>query len=457
MKKFLILLLFLISVSAFSQKQYKIEGKISGLDKQKVYLGSLHGERVTVLDSTLSDATGNLAFTIPAELPVGMYRISAGKDVIIDLILNKENVNFTTSVFAVTDSLKITGSVENTVYYHYMNLDRKAQNKLELLTPVLDFYPDKDPFYGVISSEYEKIQKRLASSLDSLVKRYPQTYAIRVIKMQQTPFLSADLKKDQRLVYLKQHFLDNLDFNDTLLLRSNAWSNKAISYLSLYSGNRLTQAQLEAEFIKGVTTILSAASGNPYVFKFLLDYYVGGFDKYHFDDVITYMADNFQDPFACEDKDRKSTLQKKLDHFKKLAVGKQAPDLEVPDRNGKMISLASINSDYTLLIFWSSACSHCVEMMPKVKDLYDKQKSKKMEIMSVSLDTDKKEWTDFITGNKFSWIDVSDLKGFAGKDADDYNIYATPTMFLLDKDKKIVAKPVSYRELENSLTELGLR
>ncbi|MGE5424513.1 MAG: thioredoxin-like domain-containing protein [Syntrophothermus sp.] len=456
MRKSFIFILLILGIQAFAGNSYVLKGRISGLDRQKVFLLSIYGERTTKVDSVISDSLGRLTFNLPEKLPVGLYRLMSGKDLVIDLILNHENVEFQTSFQSVADSLRFLASAENRLYYFYMQLDRKTQQKLELLTPVLDFYPDNDRYYQETAAHYEQMQKELQHVLDSLKHQYPEAFAIRIFNLQKTPFLPAALKKNQRLDYLKNHYLDNIDFSDTLLLHSNAWSNKAISYLSLYSNNRFTQPQLEAEFIRGVTAILSAASVNPYIFKFLLDYYVGGFDKYHFDDVIEYMADNFQDPFACEDQTRKSVLQKKLDNFKKISVGKDAPELKVTDKNGKDTDLYKIRSEYTLVVFWSSECSHCVEMMPKLKTFYDKQKPKRVEVMAVSLDTNQKSWLDFIRENKFNWIDVSDLKGFAGKAADDYNIYATPTMFLLDKDKKIVAKPVSYRELELNLSELGL-
>ncbi|MFH1936922.1 MAG: redoxin domain-containing protein, partial [Bacteroidota bacterium] len=245
-------------------------------------------------------------------------------------------------------------------------------------------------------------------------------------------------------------------FNDTALLRSNAWPNKAISYLALYSSNRLTQKQLETEFIKAVTVMLSAAGENPDLFKFLLDYLVSGFDKYHFEDVITYIAENFQDPYACEDKEKKSALQKKLDTFKKIAIGQPAPDFELPDTGSNVIKLSEIPTEYTLLIFWSSECGHCTEMLPKAKALYEAQNPKRYEILAVSIDTSRAGWMEVVNGEKLNWINASELKGFDGKSADLYNIYATPTMFLLDRNKKIVAKPVSYRELEVALREQGL-
>ncbi len=197
-------------------------------------------------------------------------------------------------------------------------------------------------------------------TIDSLFALYPDSYAVRLFRLQQTPYLSAGLTKDDRIAYLKQHFLDDVNFNDTLSLRSNAWANKAISYLALYSNNKYSQKQLESEFIKAITIILSKASVNANVYKFLLDYFVGGFDKYHFDAVITYMADNFQDPFSCEDQARKTQLQKKLENFKKISIGKIAPDIAIPDPKGKLIRLSEIKSEYTLLVFWTSECGHCI-------------------------------------------------------------------------------------------------
>ena len=113
-----------------------------------------------------------------------------------------------------------------------------------------------------------------------------------------TPFLPAGLSKEDQMKFLRLHFLDQIDFQDTMLLYSNAWANKAIAYLSLYGNSKISQKELEGEFIKAVTVMLGAASVNADIYKFLLDYFVGGFDKYHFDGVITYMADHFQDPFC---------------------------------------------------------------------------------------------------------------------------------------------------------------
>lgn len=452
-KHLLLLLVFLLSfVTAFSKNT--LDGTIKNLGKTRVYLMSIYGERTKVVDSTLSDSAGRVHFSISSDLLPGMYRIGWSKTGFVNLILNHEDVKFETLAAASEDSLKILISTENQIYRSFSAMLRKNQAKLELLMPVVDFYPVKDAFYYSVVNEFQSVQKVQFAALDSLVRLYPASYAVRMEKVLQTPYISGSLSSAARLEFLKQHYWDKVDFNDTSLLRSNVFADKVISYLAIYQNNRFSQKQLEVEFIKAVTVALGAASVNKETYKFMLDYLVGGFDKYHFDDVITYMADNFQDPYSCEDAARKSALQKKLDNFKKLAVGKIAPDIEVPDYKGGKVSLLGIKNEFTLLVFWSTQCPHCTEMMPKLKAWYDKQSPKKLEVMAVSLDTNRNEWVSFAKKEKLNWINVSELKGYAGKAEDEYNVYATPTMYLIDKDKKILAKPITWRELEQDLNQV---
>jgi peroxiredoxin len=450
-----ILVTVILLVSAMVQAQNRIEGSIADLGGKRIFLMSIYGEKTKSIDSVLADTTGHFRFTIVNRLP-GMYRVLWSKEGFVDLVWNQEDVVFTTKSGSAEDSLRIILSLENTINLAYVRSDRMNQAKLQVLVPVVDYYPAKDAFYATVITEFERIQQSQQRYLDSLAGIYPKSFAVRVAKVYQTPFIPASLNKDDRISLLKQHYFDRIDFSDTSLLRSMVFVNKAIAYLSLYSNNRLPQKQLEAEFIKAVTLMLGAASVNPVIYKFWLDYLVGGFDKYHFDEVITYIADNFQDPSSCEDQERKSALQKKLDTFKKIAIGKIAPDLEVPDNKGKQVKLAGISTEYTLLVFYATTCPHCVAMMPRLKELYENQKPRRFEVMAVSIDTSRSEWTSFLREQKLGWINVSDMKGFAGKPADDYNIYATPTMFLLDREKKILSKPISLMELEQALRDYNL-
>ena len=450
-ERVIFLLVFLLT-SWLLPAQGVFDGTISGIGKSRIMLMSIYGEKLTAIDSTSGDSLGHFRISLSGRMP-GIYRVKWSKEEFVDLVWNNQYVQFSTNGSSPEDSLKIISSLENQINQAFTKLDRLNQSKLQLLMPVVDYYPPNEAFYTLITNEFEGIQRSQQHYLDSLAKLYPNAYAVRIAKVYQTPFLPVTLKKDVRINFLKQHYFDQVDFRDTALLHSMVFANKAISYLSLYSNNRLTQKQLEGEFIKAVTIMLSAASVNSEIFKFWLDYLVGGFDKYHLDEVITYIADNFQDPYSCEDQQRKTALQKKLETFKKISIGKISPDMEVTDSKGNPVKLSAINSEYTLVVFWSTQCPHCTAMMPRLKELYDQQKPRRFEVMAVSIDTSRTAWTAFIKEQKLNWINVSDLKGFAGKPADDFNIYATPTIFLLDREKKILSKPISLRELEAALRE----
>lgn len=95
-----------------------------------------------------------------------------------------------------------------------------------------------------------------------------------------------------------------------------------------------------------------------------------------------------------------------------------------------------INSEKVLILFYTSWCPHCKELLSQLNKLYKNQREKKYEILAISLDTNKENWQNFSKENCSSIINISDLKGWDSKSANDYYIYATPTMFLIDKEKK---------------------
>jgi peroxiredoxin len=441
-------LLFPLTVAG----QTTISGNIRGMKGQRMLLQSIFGERTKTIDSTLTDDAGTFQFAMTNRLP-GMYRIAWSKEANVDVIWNRENVVFTTTSQNPDDSAQIVSSEENRIFREFIRFDKMNQAKLQLLVQILDYYPEKDQFYKSTVQEFDRIQNGQMRWLDSTKSRHPGSWAVRLAGVYQGPVVPSSLGKEERMSLLKAHYFDKVDFSDTALLRSMAFPNKAISYMSLYSNNRLSQKQLEAEFIKAVTVILGAASVNPELFRYLLDYLVSGFDKFHFEEVITYIADNFSDPGSCEDQERKSSLQRKLENFQKVAVGKIAPELFIPDVKNNLVSLKNINTEFTLLIFWSTTCPHCTSMMPRIYELYKGQSPKRFEVMAVSIDTSRSSWTSFLREQKLSWVNVSELKGYSGKATDDYNIYATPTIFLLDQEKKIVAKPITLMDLEQALRD----
>lgn len=102
-------------------------------------------------------------------------------------------------------------------------------------------------------------------------------------------------------------------------------------------------------------------------------------------------------------------------------------------------TIYDVKADKKVIVFWSSTCSHCEKELPQFIPVYREMKSKNIQIIGMSLDTDK---TVFETkARAYPWINTTELKGWYSSFNDIYNVHATPTYFILDSNNKIIAKP----------------
>ncbi|HSL88824.1 MAG TPA: TlpA disulfide reductase family protein, partial [Ignavibacteriaceae bacterium] len=126
-------------------------------------------------------------------------------------------------------------------------------------------------------------------------------------------------------------------------------------------------------------------------------------------------------------------------------------DIVMQNETGKEIKLSSLSSDKILLVFYSTDCPHCTELLPELYKLYKEQKSNKIEVLAISLDENRVAWQEYIKTNGYNWINVNDTSAWSSKAARDYYIYATPTMFLVDKTRRLITMPGDVGEIRKVL------
>jgi thiol-disulfide isomerase/thioredoxin len=450
------LLLSLAPLYALPQTTYHISGKIDGCSKGKVVLSEVHGKEAKLLDSVALDDNCGFRYVLPDSLYKGIVRISTGS-LDIDLIINKEDIIFETSIRH-PEKINITASEENKLYYFYTSKGLPLDDSIKYFTMIGRSIYEKDPASAELKvlakkiNYFESVKVKLA---DSLLSKHPELFSSKIIRASLPPDFKAYMKKKDAAPYpseaafLQEHFFDNIDFSDSSMLHTEIIFDKIGQYFQYFADPPSAEA-----YKKAIDVILVHTASNKNINEYVLNTLIKTFDHSDWEEVYTYAAQKYLSQNTCADDAQAKKLQKKLGAITALKPGNKAPSIRSYYLNGNEVILDSIQSKYTLVVFWASWCEFCEKAMPEIKNIYSTYKNKGLKIFAVSLDSIQQNWVNATIHYSIPWINSCDLKGFRSKNIDNYNIWQTPTFFLLDADKKIIARPANTAILKEELEKL---
>ncbi len=459
-----IFILFCFPFLSRCNDQHTLNGWIKGYTNKSIYLAAIEGDHVRVQDTTTTNKSGKFNINMNDYPAPAMYKLILGKGNLTDkkvhqtgfeILYNQEDIEIhASSAFPSYDSIKVIRSEENKLYYEFIKKQNIFNQKMNVLASAVDNYPVDDDFYTQAYKKYETVQTRWNDYIEQTTGKHPDMFATDIMQAAYIPFLNAELPPSKRSEYIKAHYFDHNFFKEPSLIKTNILTRKVIDYLSLYRGNQLSPREQEHEFTKAVDSILLYAYINKEVYDFVLHYLIKGFESFKMEQVLAHIADHHLNKNRCENNN--SQYKKQLAGYSKFSIGKKIPAFNI-EHQGENISLSHIEEPNKLIMFWASWCPHCKELIVKLDKLYREQKAKNWEVISISLDTNKADYYNFIEQHQFSWINYTDFKGWSSPLAQQFNIFATPTILMIDKKNQIIAKPITYPEVKKAVEEIDLK
>ena len=245
----------------------------------------------------------------------------------------------------------------------------------------------------------------------------------------------------------------NINFSDPQLYSSGLVFSIIERQFLIIQKSGLDEATRYKELNSSVDIILDGINKNEKFYNDLTKYLFQYFEKYSLFPASEYIAIK-----ALSQKEviLNNALVNKLESYRKMRVGNMAPNFELVGdvlKNGSevkaAIHLSDINTKYKLVIFGGSWCNQCRDEMIQLLPRYNNWKSIGLEVVFISLDTDKKEFENFTA--PFPFYSACDYKKWDTQAAKDYYVSSSPTIFLLDSNNTIILRPPTVASLDGWL------
>ncbi len=446
MKKLLALLIFATSIV---NAQYTVKGTMTPPEKTDwVILYKIEGAKQKfVLNSTIKFDTilvggeqqvlGKFQLDLPKDTKPGAYRATyrnkgAG---FVDFYFNKENVEFIFNPKYPDESVVFTSSRENKLYNEYLEAYIKIQNKIDKSQGTYITEEDKEA-----KKTYKKAIKELEDVQDMYENKSEGMLVNHFIKATQryNPSSPIDNMED----YMEStidNFFKYIDFDSDVLYNSSFLMDRINDYVFYLNSSEDKQVQQKL-LRKAIVTVMKEIPKGK-LKKTTLEFLITSLaDKRNGEAVDWVLAEYYDklpsDQFDAEFKEEKLQLLS-------AAIGRTAPDFSWQE-NGEELKLSTLNDgEKYLLVFWSTACPHCVHDVPKLYEFMQAHKNISVISFSVEDANGIPNWNEFIKKLPL-WHNAMgthpDHK-WDNKAVRSYNIYETPSFFVLDQNKKIIATP----------------
>ncbi|MEA3505199.1 MAG: DUF5106 domain-containing protein, partial [Bacteroidota bacterium] len=395
MKHFLTFLLYIIAFAGYSNNNdgFEIKIKLTGIPDTVCYLANYHGDKIFIKDTAKINHNGSFKFSGDTLLPRGLYLIAGqSNNKILEVIINNDQQFEIQSEYEnIFDKIKVKGSKENKLFYEYIAFISSRQKQIAPLHKSLKKSENKDE----IKQRITDINKEVTSYQEKFIKKNSDTFVAGFIKATKEITIPEPTDANDstfKYRYYKAHYWDNIPLSDDRFLRTPFFHSHLQTYFEKVT------AQHPDSLIAAIDNILAPLPDSSEINKYILWYVVQKYDNpkiMGFDKIFVHLSDEYFSKGKTGGiyPEVVKNIIERAKTISPLLLGKKAPNIIMLDSTQNPIALYSIESDYTVIIFWDSDCSHCKKEIPKLKKFYNNHKEKyNLEVYAVSADTSVNEW-----------------------------------------------------------------
>ncbi|MEO8771545.1 MAG: redoxin domain-containing protein [Ferruginibacter sp.] len=440
---------------------YKVTLETPSYKAGLAYLTFHWGKNLNIQDSAAISNQGVAIFKGDKTLPPGIYAIVfPGKNLTVDFFVDKEQVIDIKADTTNLQNIVVNGSKENVLFQQYQKFI--AVKGAQMQKEKTDYATSKTKEDSVLhEANYNKYNKELNDYRDEVVNNDPKSMMASLLNaMKESPYPTKKAVTHQDSLdnynYYKAHYWDGITFMDERVIRTPFFLPKLERYY------REVMPQEPDSIIKDADYKLLLARSAPEMYKFLLNWLTDEYinPKYMGQDkVYTHLVEkyHFQGMSPWLNEKQMEAVKKRYYMVVMNQIGEPAVNLEFADSTGKVNALYDVKADWTVVIFWDPTCGHCKQEVPRIDSIYQASwKAKNVKIYAVLTEEQKPAWIDYIKEHKLGdWVNVYQTKEMAKADEDaqkpsyrqSYDVTMTPTIFLLDKDKRIKGKKMNWEQI----------
>ncbi|WP_290799267.1 TlpA family protein disulfide reductase [Flavihumibacter sp. UBA7668] len=457
------------SLAQGSAPGYEIRVSLNAYQNQYLYLAYHYGKTKALADSALVQANGTALFKGAKTLPGGIYiMVSPKKEFLFELLVDKEQRFSVQADTARLHDVKFTGSSDNTAFLNYTGFIQTRGKEIFALQKQLANAPNKKDSLA-LQQQIGQLNAAIQQYRGDYIDKAPDNFLSALFAALQEPVIPPAAQHPKGIydtawayAYFKDHYWDNISFSDERLVRTPFFEGR----LDRYFRNLVAP---DADSIKKeIDHMLLYARSSKDMYRYLLTHFVQKYIQPEYmgqDAVFVHLFEKYinekPDVDWFTEKYRKHMTDRAYSLMANL-IGNPAWDLPLVDSNGKMRPLYEVKATYTVICFWDPTCGHCKELVPKLDSMYQaKWKSQGIRIYGVMTEGGKDNWTKFIKENKLNdWIHVYQTEEQKKEERDAgkpnyrqlYDVYQTPVLYLLDEQKRIIAKKLTYQQMDDVIS-----